>query len=117
VGPQIQTALPPAQEKAYQAWRAKLPRPLQYEGDYDLRGFYQANPTFKATAGQHLTDEFKLPNHPTFSDESRYYNADTAHLGGHWDGDVFVPNDPRYKQPVDERPRADRAMLADYVGT
>lgn len=30
--------------------------------------------------GQHFTDEFKLPGHPTFSNESKYSNSKT--LGG-----------------------------------
>jgi len=97
------TTLSPSEEKRYQAWKATLPERLQYEGDYDLRGFYKKNPTFSVdTPGQHMTDEFKLPNHPTFSNESRYYNERTKHLGGHWEGDVFIPNDTRYKQRVDE---------------
>jgi hypothetical protein len=86
---------------AYQKWKANLPRELQYEGDYDLRGFYKQNPDFSASPGQHMTDEFKLPNHPTFSDESRFYSPNTAQMGGHWQGDVFLPNTP-LKRRVDE---------------
>ena len=90
---------------AYQRWRATLPKNLQYEGDYDLRGFYQKNPAFSVDQpGQHMTDEFKLPNHPTFSDESKYYSPSTARLGGHWEGNVFIPNSLAYKQRVDETP-------------
>lgn len=83
----------PDEEKRYQAWRATLPQRLQYEGDYDLRGFFRKNPNFSvSTPGQHMTDEFKLPNHETFSDESRY--ADQRHPGGHWNGDKFTPPPP-----------------------
>lgn len=97
------TALGPGEENRYQAWKATLPQNLQYEGDYDLRGFYRKNPTFSVnTPGQHMTDEFKLPNHPTFSNESSRYNAQSKHLGGRWNGDVFVPNDPNFKRGVDE---------------
>lgn len=102
----LATKLSDAEEARYQQWRASLPKELQYEGDYDLRGFYKKFPDFTAAPGQHMTDEFKLPNHPTFSDESRFYNAKTAPLGGHWEGDVFIPNDTRFKQRVDESPAA-----------
>ena len=34
------------------------------------------------TKGEHFTDEFKLPGHPTFSIESKYSNPKT--LGGNW---------------------------------
>ena len=40
---------------------------------------------------QHFTDEFKLPTHPTFSDESIYSNETTK--GGHWNGDKFQPSE------------------------
>ena len=104
-GPSVPgTTLTPDEEAKYQAWRKRLPKELQYEGDYDLRGFYKKNPNFTAAPGQHMTDEFKLPNHPTFSNESKYYNDQTARFGGHWEGDVFIPNDPRLKQRVDETP-------------
>ena len=33
--------------------------------------------------GQHLTDEFKLPHHITFSDQSMYHSDKTP--GGRWD--------------------------------
>src|ERR1035437_7328539 len=35
----------PKTEKAYQTWRSKLPKNLQYEGDYDLRGLYESDST------------------------------------------------------------------------
>ena len=37
------------------------------------------------TSSGHYTDEFKLPGHPTFSDESIYSNQTTP--GGHWHND------------------------------
>lgn len=96
----------PTEEMAYQKWKASLPQNLQYEGDYDLRGFYKQNPGFSVSdPTQHMTDEFKLPNHPTFSNESRYYTPATARMGGHWQGDVFVPN-TNSKRRVDETPES-----------
>jgi hypothetical protein len=43
---------------------------------------------------QHFTDEFKLPTHPTFSDESIYSNETTK--GGHWKGETFQPSEWNY---------------------
>ena len=91
LGGTLGTALFPAQESAYQTWRSKLPKRLQYEGNYDLRGFWKENPKFTAVEGQHMTDKFKLPNHPTFSNESQYYD-ETPGQGGYWKGGTFVPN-------------------------
>ena len=70
------TVLNPKDEIAFQI--AKLNSPFADDSgvDYDYRGFYQkyGDLTPQATNG-HLTDEFKLPNHPTFSIESRYYTG------------------------------------------
>lgn len=87
------TKLSPAEEAKYQEWAAALgSRGNTY--DYDLRGAY------KAGAGQsengHFTDEFKKPNHPTFSDQSKYSSEETP--GGKWgrqqDGSwTFTPSD------------------------
>lgn len=74
------TALRPEQEQAYQAWRAALPADLQNEQDYDLRGAFLASA--KANGRLHMTDQFKKPNHVTFSDGSQYSNAATP--GGRW---------------------------------
>lgn len=50
--------------------------------DYDLRGWYQQNGAQDLT-GAHLTDEFKKPNHPTFSDQSQYSGVGGMQ-GGQW---------------------------------
>lgn len=40
---------------------------------------------------RHFTDKYKLPGHPTFSDESIYSQGPM--IGGHWTvGDTFVPS-------------------------
>lgn len=95
------------EDAQYQQWRSRLPKELQYEGDYDLKGFWRENPNFSTSKGEHLTDKFKLPNHPTFSDQSQYYNDQTKHLGGTWqkndyNGWSFIPNDARFKKPIVE---------------
>ena len=63
-------------------------------GDYDLEGYYNS---LKANPGQagaydpqtkeaHLEDTYKLPNHPTFSDQSKYH-VPVVQQGGAWSGD------------------------------
>ena len=49
--------------------------------DYDMAGAYLSG----AQPGEnaHFTDEFKKPNHPTFSTESKYNGADGKY-GGQW---------------------------------
>ena len=70
------TILNPKDEIAFLMEKQRSPFKNDSGIDYDYRGFYQkyGNLTPQATNG-HLTDEFKLPNHPTFSIESKYYNG------------------------------------------
>ena len=49
--------------------------------DYDLQGWWKAHKGKPAPDG-HFEDTFKKPNHPTFSRESQYSNADNP--GGEW---------------------------------
>lgn len=83
------TELSPEQEKAFQAWAAQnkiqdVDHPDSY---YDYRGFWQAYPEFKHRPGEHFTDEFKQHGHPTFSNESNYYNG--GQDAGYWNGEEF----------------------------
>ena len=73
------------------------PRPLpgSANADYDMTGWQLKNGGPRlGPVGGHFTDEFKLPNHPTFSNESKYSNE--LFTGGKWkkDGskDVFHPS-------------------------
>jgi hypothetical protein len=74
------TPLSPQEEGLFQAWAERMGRMGDLH-DYDLRGAWKANA--KAAMNGHLPDTFKKPNHPTFSDESKYHGADGA-LGGKW---------------------------------
>src|SRR6218665_2634982 len=99
------TRLSKRKEKAYQEWRSRLPQNLQYEEDYDLRGLYKSDPNVQPSADLHFPDTYKLPNHPTFSDESIYFNDKTREWAGHWnqrdDGSTeYVPYNPKNKMPV-----------------
>ena len=76
---QLGTKLTPQQEAGYLDWKSKN-RPNDSGIDYDLKGAYlaQLNPDSRG----HLDDEFKLPNHPTFSTGSKYSTPE--HMGGEW---------------------------------
>lgn len=50
--------------------------------DYDLKGWWKSNPNTDLQGG-HLTDQFKKPNHPTFSTGSQYSGQDGL-MGGQW---------------------------------
>ena len=86
------TKLTPEQERGFQAWRAKLDRGLQYDGDYDLRGAYLDNvqSAISDSDGKpHMSDKFKKPNHKTFSVHSKYAK-DFPELAGDWDGNSYI---------------------------
>jgi len=86
--PQVafETRIPPDQEPAFQAWKAAN-APKDSGADYDLHGAFLAGVKPDPETG-HWPDTFKKPNHPTFSDQSKY-----AAYGkpGSWDGDTYVP--------------------------
>lgn len=87
------TKLSPEDEAKFQEWQKANPR-LGNTYDYDSRGFWKAGAE-QADNG-HGSDQWKKPNHPTFSDQSQYSTAENG-KGGSWskddDGhDVFTPS-------------------------
>jgi hypothetical protein len=84
------TKLTPAEEAAFQSWGAQRAamtngrNPALDTYDYDMRGFWKSGQAFAADTG-HAGDEFKKPNHPTFSTFSNYHGQD-GHQGGTWGG-------------------------------
>lgn len=102
------TVLQKGEEAKYQKWKSSLPTRLQYEEDYDLKGFWKENPTWSPSVpGAHMTDKYKLPNHPTFSNESVYFNNATKDRAGHWlETDSswnYIPYNPSVKDTIIER--------------
>lgn len=96
------TQLSPAQEKDYRAWLSRIGMTRakgfrldsNFTGeDYDLRGFFKkyGPADVNVAGGQHFTDEFKLPNHESFSNQSIYATGPAAALAGHWDGETYIP--------------------------
>ena len=82
ISEEYDTKLTPEEHAKYQEWRARLPKPLRNEYDYDLRGLWKSNPNAKPSENLHFPDDFKKPTHITFSKQSRY--SDAEHEGGEW---------------------------------
>lgn len=76
---QFNTKLNPVEEAQFQAWLKQSARKSDL-ADYDLRGAWRDGG--QQAPNGHFTDKYKKPNHPTFSDESIYSNAQTP--GGKW---------------------------------
>lgn len=83
--PDFDTILSDEQAAGYPAWKQQY-APKDSGQDYDLRGAYAAG--LKPAANGHWADTFKKPNHPTFSDQSRYAGYGTP---GRWEGERFIP--------------------------
>lgn len=98
------TPLTPQEEAAFQAWAAQDPKRLGDLYDYDVRGFWKAGG--HTAKNGHGSDNWKKPNHPTFSNQSIYSGPYTP--GGQWDqqksGFSFTPalGNPRAMDASDE---------------
>ena len=86
------TVLSMDDEVKFQAWKKQY-APKDSGEDYDLRGAFKAGLTPDPKTG-HWPDTYKKPNHPTFSNESKYAK-DRPDLAGHWEG----PNHDKYVPP------------------
>lgn len=81
-------------DNGYDNWFTKLQKQRgEMAQDYDYRKFYSRNrdnaeAMLTGDPSAHFTDQYKLPNHPTFSNESIYNTRSTP--GGNW---VEHPND------------------------
>lgn len=88
------TTLTPEQEQEFAAWKQKQ-APSDSGEDYDLRGAFKAGVVPDPKSG-HWPDQFKKPNHPTFSNESQYATGADAAKAGRWKGQKFVrPTTPQ----------------------
>ena len=84
---QYNTTLNSQEQAGYNSWIAQQSqltgRNIANDSyDYDLQGWYKANGPQNLT-GAHLTDQYKKPNHPTFSDQSMYHGVNGMQ-GGQW---------------------------------
>jgi predicted RNA-binding protein with PUA-like domain len=82
-----------SERQQYLAWA--LRNNVPESNDYDMEGFYKAsqNPLSGLSASvnpndnqMHYPDTFKLPNHPTFSTHSKYYDPKTMPNTPTWQG-------------------------------
>lgn len=93
--PYYDTPIPNDQLYAYSQWlkeqgqNAQRPVGLDQQ-DYDIQGMFMDGGTFNQGHG---LDTYKKPNHPTFSDQSKY-NGILGLLGGQWnDSGSFKPGE------------------------
>lgn len=96
-----ETKLTPEEEVKFQIWLKKNaiiadgPNKGKIDSgyDYDHRGaFKKYGDSFKEIWPDHGPDEFKKPNHPTFSNESIYAKS-RPDLAGSWNDAVYIPPD------------------------
>jgi hypothetical protein len=90
------TPLTAHEESQFKIWKARY-APRDSGADYDLRGAFKAGLRPDPQSG-HWPDTFKKPNHPTFSNESKYAVGENAAKAGLWDGERFIP--PNTSQPL-----------------
>ena len=81
----LQMQLGPNTENMYKSWA--IENNIRPSNDYDMRGYFMGQMTGDPEAQSqvnpsdmqmHFTDKFKLPNHPSFSNESMYDLNKTA---------------------------------------
>lgn len=81
------TKLSADDESKFSEWAKKSGKDPDSETiDYDLRGAWKKSAEIGGNG--HMTDEFKKPNHPTFSDQSKYHGTSApwggSYVGGKW---------------------------------
>lgn len=90
----FQTNLTLPEQLGFAKWAEsnQVPVDLSVQSDYDMPGFYKALQAGKASSGVspldnrvHYTDQFKTPQHQTFSKESQYAPEDAPH----WEGNAL----------------------------
>lgn len=82
------TELTPTEEANFYRWAIKESKRqnrdiLQDMGAYDVKGFWKSGDYKMIDSDNHGADTWKKPNHPTFSNQSRYHGAD-GWYGGNW---------------------------------
>ena len=82
------TPLTKEEKIEYDAWVAaeskRQGRDITWDlGTYDIQGFWKSGDHKKMDKDNHGSDKWKKPNHPTFSNQSKYHNVD-GYVGGTW---------------------------------
>lgn len=117
--PLPRTDLSPQQDSVYNQWKSRLPKNLQYEGDYNLKQLWLDNPGIRPSSNMHFPDTYKMPNHPTFSDQSMYFNPSNQYMAGHWNETDssfnYIPYNPQYKKSVIEKKQSGGKIDPEYT--
>ena len=102
----LNTQLTPEQEAAFQAYVLTTPRGRPDTWDYDHRGQWLAmtQGLTQLAPNGHGSDQWKKPNHPTFSDQSMYHGP--GFVGGQWGNNTYTPSDTNLRN----------RSLADLMG-
>lgn len=110
------TTLTDGSKGAYERWLDHN-APGDAGGDYDYRGAFAAGQA-RGGANGHFTDQFKKPNHETFSDESQYAPA-SPETAGHWAGDRYEAKGPPawLRQNVESEKQSLGSFFADDDGS
>ena len=85
------TSLNKEEEKLFNEWGTKESERqgrdiMMDKGAYDIQGFWKSGDYKKMDQDNHGTDTWKKPNHPTFSNQSKYHGID-GFYGGNWNPD------------------------------
>lgn len=88
IGDDYNTKLTPEEELKFQMWKLQN-APRDFGFNYDLRGAFKAG--LNPASNGHWSDEFKKPNHETFSNESKYSRENPQLPAGSWQGEHFFP--------------------------
>ena len=111
-----ETKLNPEDEKKFQSWLDKnhkegkiahgdyrFYKEKGYGYNYDFRAAYKDNEKSEVNTVDkqwHWGDVGKKPNHPTFSNQSKYYpKAAAPGVGGYWKGEQYIKN-PKIGPPI-----------------
>lgn len=100
----------PEEEGPFQDWLAanQTKEPFHPEQHYDYVGAFRAGINRDETA--HLPDTYKLPGHPTFSNESMYYKPGMQAV--RWVGDNPVP----IETPIEALAGTTRQISPEFIG-
>ena len=82
-------SLPQQNDPGYVAWLKAngITQPLHPQQHYDLYSAY-VNGLQRQGQLQHFSDQYKLPGHETFSNQSQYWNWGMP--GGQWIGGLYA---------------------------
>jgi len=85
------TELTPEEKNKFDQWVVKESEAqgrdiLMDLGAYDVQGFWKSGDYKRRDGDGHGTDTWKKPNHPTFSNQSKYHGVD-GWYGGNWTKD------------------------------